>query len=65
MINLRGRLKPYCGLSINRIEVLREKILNEKKECMHVNMDGTPTLLFICNFIKENCKLLHFTYYLL
>lgn len=31
MINLGGRVKPYCGLSINRREDLREEILKEKK----------------------------------
>lgn len=34
MINLGGRLKPYCGLSINRTEDLREEILKEKKKSL-------------------------------
>lgn len=44
MINLGGRVKPYCGLSINRREDLREEIIKEKKEYMHVNLSGTPIL---------------------
>lgn len=59
MINLGGRVKPYCCLSINRREDLREEILKEKRKsiCMSIWV----VHLYYMKFYQKSCKLLHST----